>query len=75
MTTPASQDFAEINRRLRELRAEQGLPDDDPMTAVGDSLDMIGAVYGLKRTSTESDDTFRARIMIKVSSLTRDEWL
>ena len=73
---PASQDYGEINRRLRELRAEQGLPDDDPLTATGDSLDMIGAVYGLKRSSTESEDTFRARIMIKVTARDLgDEWL
>ena len=65
---PAAENFSDIARRMRELRQEQGLSDNDPLTASGRDLDAIGAVHGLKRETAEGDLSFRAKVMITLAS-------
>lgn len=67
----AADDYDGIKRRMRELRQEEGLQDTDPVTATGRDLDAIGAVYGLSREVGEADPSFRAKILIKITSRTR----
>lgn len=68
LSQPIAEDFGDINRRLRELREEAGILDDDPMTAASDALDAIADIYGMTRGSGEPDVQLRARILIKLTS-------
>ena len=65
---PAAEDFGEIKRRMRELREEQGMLDDDPLTAATDALEAIASTFGLNREHGETDIQLRARILIKMTA-------
>ena len=65
---PAAEDFGEIKRRMRELREEQGMLDDDPLTAASEELDYIGTIYGLTREASETDENFRVRLLVKITA-------
>lgn len=55
-------DMKAIQDRMREIRKESGLPDDNWQTACGVALDAIAGTYDLVRRDYEADYSLRNRI-------------
>jgi hypothetical protein len=68
LSAVVADEFGEIARRLREIRREEGVEEDDAYhIASGERLDDIAEYHGVeKRRVGETDRSLRERILDKV---------
>lgn len=68
MTNYAAEDTQTIAGRLKEIKAEraESARQCDPEHATGDNLERVAKDWGEARHGTESDDTFRQRLLLKI---------
>jgi hypothetical protein len=61
-----SDDYSAIKTRMREIRKEQGQPDDDWRTAAGSDLEAIAAFYDMTRDNDQTDEQLRTKIEVHI---------